>query len=294
MTVSDDGDPAKSSSAVVALQVSDVNEQLAWTESACAAGSTTKYAACFTIAENTLPTAGTATLGSIKSRAVDPDTLSTQTLSFTMTSNGNSFNDRAVFGIDASSGVISLLQNALDFEKRSTYELEVVATDSGSPSMSKGTKIHVSIVDVNEAPVIVSTAFDVAETAVAGAQVGDPISIADPDSQQTHTVSILSGNGPSNSWFAIAGNVIRLGDAPIDFEADGVSTFSTFSLTLQVTDSGSPAMSASKVVTVRVADRNEPPTINDAVREVDENSPVNADIGSALPASDPDAGQMLT
>jgi hypothetical protein len=297
IVVTDDGSPSMTSSSAVVFSVQDVNEVMQWATTECSAASSAGYAKCFSIPENTLPTAAAAIMGSIASSASDPDVLAKQTLSFQLGPDGNSFNDKSIFAVHTSTGSVSLLQNALDFERRSVYELDVIAKDNGVPQLSNSAKIRIDIVDVNEAPTILSSVFDIKETSAEGADVGETIQISDPDFGDDHVVEIVGGNGPSNDWFRIEGRKLRLGKAKLDYEQ--VKGARSFTLTLKVTDIPTDSakapgpLSTTKTVTVRVLDENEPPVIEDAFREVEENSPVNTPVGDFLPASDEDEGQTL-
>ncbi|KAA0145817.1 hypothetical protein FNF31_07950 [Cafeteria roenbergensis] len=296
LIATDDGTPSLSSSAAVVIQVSDVNEVMSWATVPCP-NTTGSFIACFSVPENTLPASSAATLGSVRAQASDPDVLTEQTLSFTVGPVGNSANDKAVFAVGATSGVVSLLQNALNFEAKAAWEVGITATDNGVPSLSKEGKVHIAVEDVNEPPALLTESLSVSETAGAGSQVGSALVITDPDPMDSHVVSIVGGNGPSEDWFRIDGTKVVLGAAPLDFE--GVSGSNRFSLQLRVSDVP-PAgklpgtLAVTKTVVVSVTDANERPVIADAERQVEENSPVNTPVGDILPASDQDAGQTLS
>ncbi|NXI59938.1 PCDA6 protein, partial [Chloroceryle aenea] len=53
-----------------------------------------------------------------------------------------------VFSIDAKSGEIRLT-GALDFEKETFYDLQIKATDKGTPPLSGHCKVLVEVLDVN-------------------------------------------------------------------------------------------------------------------------------------------------
>ncbi|KAA0146321.1 hypothetical protein FNF29_08136 [Cafeteria roenbergensis] len=296
LIATDDGTPSLSSSAAVVIQVSDVNEVMSWATVPCP-NTTGSFIACFSVPENTLMASSAATLGSVRAQASDPDVLAGQTLSFTVGPVGNSANDKAVFAVGATSGVVSLLQNALNFEAKAAWEVGITATDNGVPSLSKEGKVHIAVEDVNEPPALLTESLSVSETAGAGSQVGSALVITDPDPMDSHVVSIVGGNGPSEDWFRIDGTKVVLGAAPLDFE--GVSGSNRFSLQVRVSDVP-PAgklpgtLAVTKTVVVSVTDANERPVIADAERQVEENSPVNTPVGDILPASDQDAGQTLS
>lgn len=54
--------------------------------------------------------------------------------------------------IDQYSGSISVSVSNLDREVKSSYTFNVVAFDSGSPSLNATVKVHISLVDYNDNP----------------------------------------------------------------------------------------------------------------------------------------------
>lgn len=54
--------------------------------------------------------------------------------------------------IDQYSGSISVSVSNLDREVKSSYIFNVVAIDSGSPSLNSTVKVHISLVDYNDNP----------------------------------------------------------------------------------------------------------------------------------------------
>jgi hypothetical protein len=56
------------------------------------------------------------------------------------------------FVIDQYSGSISVSASNLDREVKSLYIFDVVALDSGTPSLNSTVKIHISLVDYNDNP----------------------------------------------------------------------------------------------------------------------------------------------
>ena len=131
--------------------------------------------------------------------------------------------------------------------------------------------------------------FAVDENSPVGTAVGT-VTATDQDFGQTLFFSIIEGN--ASGVFAIDGSTgaITVADAAaLDFE-----TASSFTLTVQVTDSGTPALSAMASVRVNVNDVNEAPTFAaTGPFAVDENSPAETAVGTVT-ATDPDAGDTLS
>lgn len=105
----------------------------------------------------------------------------------------------------------------------------------------------------NQAPSILGNAFSLAEDAANGTVVG-LVSASDPDAGQTLSYAIVGGNDAN--LFAIdsvTGAITVANGAGLDFE-----TAPIWNLTVEVTDSGSPALSAQAAVTVDLTDVYEP------------------------------------
>jgi hypothetical protein len=107
----------------------------------------------------------------------------------------------------------------------------------------------------NNSPEIVEQTFDVDENSAAGTVVGT-VAASDPDAGQSLSYAIIVGN--ESGAFAIdgaTGAITVVG--PLDHEAS-----ESYVLTVEVTDDGSPALSAAASVTLNVADVNEAPMLD--------------------------------
>ena len=186
---------------------------------------------------------------------------------------------------------------SLDFEENETVTLTVTVTDSGEPAESASAEVTIMVTDVNEAPAIEvadgetpdgmaasSTVDENAEGAILGA-----ITLSDPDAGQTHTLStsderfITKQDAEGGWWLTLADGV------SLDHEAESGSVM----VTVTVTDSGDPAMSASTDVTITVNDVNEGPNVTGEVDAVTTlaGQAVKADpIDLLMLFSDPDDG----
>lgn len=230
----------------------------------------------FSVAENSAP-------GTILGTVVASDPEGTA-LTYKLLAAGNTGN---AFGIVAATGELFVKNRGpLDAEVNPVFSLTVMVSDAGGQS-SMAT-ITVNLDDENDAPVIAPQAFNVAENTVAGTVVGQ-IAASDPDAPaQTLTYSILSGNTGNAFGITAGGQLFVMNRAPLDFEVNPV-----FSLTVQVTDNGSPALSSTAVVTINLTDVNEQPVIAPQQFIVEENANAGTVVGTVV-ASDPDAGQSLT
>jgi VCBS repeat-containing protein len=164
----------------------------------------------------------------------------------------------SAFTIDAGTGVIHpSTGTSLNFEATSTYTLTVQVSDNGSPSLSSSAQITIHVTDVNEAPTIAGgQTFSLVENSPVNTLVGTVVA-SDADTNDIRTYEIVSGN--SSGTFAINGTsgAITVANAgALDFE-----TTSSFTLTIKVSDNGSPSLSSTAQLAIQVTDANEPPAI---------------------------------
>ncbi len=252
----DNGSPARSGSATVTVTLNDINDPPA------PAGGP------FAVLENS--TAG-AIVGTVA--ANDPD--SGQSHSFAITGGDGA----TAFAIDPASGQITVSGNvALNFETKNAYSLTVQATDNGTPALSASTTITLSIVDVNEAPSIADTAFSVAENSANGTVVGS-VPVTDPDAGQSHSYAILSGNTGGAYAIGAGGQITVANGGVLDYETPGMRTLT---LTIQVTDNGTPALTDTATVTVSLTDVNEAPSAAARSYDAHTNLPISVPAGSGL------------
>jgi len=205
--------------------------------------------------------------------ASDPDAADTITWSLAGT-------DAALLSIDVSGNVT--LNASADFEAKSSYSFDVVATDAGGLSDSQA--VTVSVNNVNETPTVTSgNSASVAENAPASTIVYTA-SATDPDAADTITWS-LAGTDAALLSIDVSGNVTL--NASADFEAK-----SSYSFDVVATDSG--GLSDSQTVTLSVNNVNEAPAMTSGdSASVDENAPASTVVYTAA-ATDPDAGDTLT
>lgn len=265
VSVTDDVDPQRTTTANVTIHVQDVNEF-----------DPSIDPATFTIAENT-PN-GTL-VGTVS--ATDQDT--SQTLSYAITG-GNTGN---AFAINASGQITVADSSQLDFESASQFLLTVTATDNLSPTRSASAIVTINLTDVNEFnPTINSQTLSVPENAPPGTVVGTVIA-SDADTAQHLTFAITGGNAGNTFDIDSSSGIITVADGNLlNYES-----LTQIQLTVSVTDDGSPTRTSSGIVTIDIADVNEfSPDISDEFFEVDENTTV---IGT-VHATDRDTRQTIT
>ncbi len=189
--------------------------------------------------------------------------------------------DAALLNI-SSAGVVTLKASA-NFEAKSSYSFNVVATDNDGLTSTKA--VVVTVGDVNEAPVITSgaTAASIAENGAAGAAVYT-VTVTD-DAGATQTYSLSGADAALFDINATTG-VVTL-KAAADFEAK-----SSYSFDVVATDNG--GLTASQTVTLGVTNVNEAPVVtSSATGSFAENGTAGAVVYTAA-ASDVDAGTTLS
>lgn len=277
IAVTDNGTPAQQGTAQVTISVNNVNEPPAVSPAA------------FDLPENSPAGAAVGTLA-----VSDPET--GQTHAFAITSG----NDDHTFAISALGEISLSATAALDHETQAAYDLQITVTDNGSPAASTIHSLRVNITDVNEAPVIENAAISANENLAAGTLV-TTLPVSDPDEGQTHTFTITAGN--TNGAFAIntSGQLTAASTAALNFEVNP-----SFTLTVRVTDSGSPALTGTAQITLNLLNVNEAPVVIGESYQSIGNTLLQVASAGTAPAprifvsghllandSDPDAGDLI-
>ena len=234
--------------------------------------------------------------------ATDVDALTTLTFSL------SSDDDGGKFDIDPSTGVLTF-KNPPDFEMptdgfdtamNNTYVMYVEVRDNGSPRQEENHLLIVTVTDVNEAPVITTTATtaSVAENTTAV----HTFAASDVDASTTLRWSVEPDDDGGKFDIDSTTGALSFKNAP-DFETptDVGSTVmnNTYVVTVKVTDDGSPTnLSDTHTVTVTVDNVNEAPeitTISTTYTDfnVDENT-ATSDVIKTYVATDVDASTTLT
>ncbi|MEM9644331.1 MAG: cadherin domain-containing protein, partial [Planctomycetota bacterium] len=209
--------------------------------------------------------------------ATDPDVALAQTLTYEIVGGSGA----SAFAIDPDSGRVSVSDaSALNFETTSTLELNVRISDSGNPALTTEIVESVQLIDTNDPPVVQTTDLTVAEDA--SGQIGR-IFFSDPDTTQTVEAFLIGGTG--ESIFVVDGNgdvSIREG-MKLDFES-----VTSYTLEIQVVDSGTPPAAGLGTVTINVTDADELPTLNNTTYTTTEDAAPGTVLGT-LTVTDPDS-----
>ncbi|XP_078514848.1 protocadherin-16 [Lissotriton helveticus] len=202
------------------------------------------------------------------------------------------------FALTTKDNIIYLIivDKHLDREERDSYELRVMATDSGTPPLRAESSFVLQVVDVNDNPPL----FDqqvykqtIPEVVYPGSFVLQ-VTARDKDQGPNGDIyySILHNSDTNSDWFTIdpATGIITTTN-PLDYEKDPHPK-----LTVMATDGGSPALSSTAVVKVALQDVNDnEPTFSSNFYNVSlkENTPIGTCF-LQVSAADADSGTFGT
>ncbi|XP_020860661.1 protocadherin alpha-2-like [Phascolarctos cinereus] len=197
---------------------------------------------------------------------------------------------RNKFKIDSKTGEIRI-KGQLDYEEAKSYEIQVIASDKGTPSMSGHCKVSLKVLDINDnAPevVVTSLSLPVLEDAPAGTVIA-LISVSDRDSGANGQVTCsLSPQGPFMLVSTFRNYYSLVLEGPLDRE-----NMPAYELVVTARDGGTPALWAEASVSVGVGDVNDNAPVFEQPEYtvfVKENNPPGCHIFT-VSASDPDALQ---
>lgn len=146
-------------------------------------------------------------------------------------------------------GVLRLVQGSINFEEEPIIVLALTGVDQSHPKDSISRRITVSIRDVNEAPIGVSTPDNLSQPELTTNLVLGRVFAIDQDKNEQYTWAV------SDPRFEIANGMLKLTEGSIlDFESE-----SSIRLVIQGTDSQGQ-FSVQKTITVSVTDQDDDPT----------------------------------
>lgn len=229
--VSDNGNPQLSSTCTVTITVTQANNN-----------PPVINAQTFQVNENSVT--GT-TVGQIVASDPNPG----QTLSYTILSGNNS----GAFSL-TSTGLLQVANSsALNYETTNVFNLVVKVSDNGNPSLSAQAQITININNVNEAPSIVAGQSFTAYSTMQNGDVVGTVLYEDEDLGQTASFAIVGGN--TFDAFAInpTTGIITIATS----SALKKLTNRTVSLSIKVTDNGTPVKSSTGIVNIKVVKKKE-------------------------------------
>ncbi|XP_049823743.1 protocadherin-like wing polarity protein stan isoform X2 [Aethina tumida] len=194
------------------------------------------------------------------------------------------------FSINSQTGAI-VTTKPLDRETISGYLLTVTAKDGGNPPLSDTTDVEITVTDVNDNyPVFKQPSYSgsVLEDALVGTSVVQ-VSATDADVGLNGRIRYtLSEKDQEDGSFVIdpTSGVIRTNKG-LDRESVAFYELEAYAI-----DRGSPTLSSSVPVTIKIEDINDSPPAFDSdkiVLYIPENSPIGSTVGEIY-AKDPDEG----
>jgi hypothetical protein len=179
------------------------------------------------------------------------------------------------FTINSSNGILKVNnKRSLNYEIDQAFTLTVqVFGGEYTPSA----QMRININDVNEPPVINNQSCSINENAAPGTNVYTVFATDQEDDSLTYR--IRGGNAGNVFSISETTGVIQIIDS-LNYEY-----MSTYNLIVSVTDS---EYTDTATINIDIIDVNEPPSLSDKSLSVNENSPNNTQIGSAIYATDPD------
>ncbi len=163
-------------------------------------------------------------------------------------------------------GNILMTTEVFDYERQNSYGVYIRCNDTRGGSCFK--VFTITVIDVNEPPTGLALSYRwVNEELPAGTEVGFFTTLGDPDTDETFSHTLVSGEGSDdNGLFTIQGNIMRTGRL-FDYETEEKHDFN-----IRVRTSDKAGLSHEQTFTVTLRDLNEPPTeITLSNAEVDEN-----------------------
>ncbi|XP_072288430.1 protocadherin beta-16-like [Eucyclogobius newberryi] len=164
--------------------------------------------------------------------------------------------DNQIFTLNPSTGEVRVAKS-IDYEKESSYEIQVSAKDG--PGLASYATLFIEIVDMNDnAPVIFlkSLTNQIPENMSPGTEVGI-INVQDRDSENNRQVRCSLQTGVPFKLVPSIKNYYSL----VTTEQLDRELVSDYNITITATDEGSPPLSSSKTVHLTVADINDNPPV---------------------------------
>ncbi|XP_074069877.1 protocadherin Fat 3-like [Macrotis lagotis] len=187
-------------------------------------------------------------------------------------------NERGKFKINPKTGGISVIE-ALDYEMCKDFYLVVEAKDGGTPALSAVATVNINLTDVNDnAPKFNQEVYSAVISE--DASIGDSVIVLiaeDVDSPPNGQIHFSIVSGDRDNEFAVD-PVLGLVKVKKKLDRERVSGYS---LLIQATDSGIPAMSSTVTVNIDISDVNDNgPVFTPAnyTAVIQENKPVGTSI----------------
>ncbi|MEQ2173561.1 hypothetical protein GOODEAATRI_033289, partial [Goodea atripinnis] len=178
---------------------------------------------------------------------------------------------KQLFDVHDKTGEIKVV-GKVDFEKSKTYQLNVQASDHGG--YSDTCKVIIQVIDENDnAPTIQLMSFShlISEDAPPGTTIA-VVNVDDEDSERNGLVRCsINSDVPFKIESSLTGYYTIVTENTLDRE-----TIPEYNITITVSDQGSPPLSSSKNINVKVSDVNDnPPQFGQSeyIMSIPENNP---------------------
>ncbi|XP_054647628.1 protocadherin beta-16-like [Dunckerocampus dactyliophorus] len=157
-----------------------------------------------------------------------------------------------IFNINAQTGVITLI-GGIDYEKATSYQMDVEVVDTGG--LSDSTKVVVDVIDMNDNSPhinIVSKSDTILEDSPPNTVLA-MLSVSDPDSENNGKVEcVIDDNTPFKIESSLNGFYTLVTEVDLDRERS-----SEYNITVTCSDEGVPSLSSSDTLTLRISDVND-------------------------------------
>ncbi|KAL0591644.1 hypothetical protein ABG067_001245 [Albugo candida] len=241
--------------------------------------------------------------------AMDPDAhdqICYSILDIILVSTGKS---QDIFSMHSCDGEMRLkYDDVLNYERESTYNVSVIATDMLGLSSVLANPLQVYVNDRNEMPICHDTTVSISENAVAENFL-HILSWSDPDLSSRNRIGnfaiLNSDNSQEDGWFTIKPlndtyfGLFVTSRAKLDYEKQSIYTLEAIieDIFTYSDDSSrlTSSLSSKCSILVQIEGVNEPPVVDSKqTRYIEENSPRFTIISPSIYSSDPDAGDVLT
>uniref|UniRef100_A0A667X8X0 Cadherin domain-containing protein n=1 Tax=Myripristis murdjan TaxID=586833 RepID=A0A667X8X0_9TELE len=239
LTAVDGGNPAKSGSMTIIVNVLDINDNPP-------VFSKSLYKA--SVYENVPIGTWIITLNATD---LDEDQNAEISYSFSEIGRGKSAD---LFSIDTKTGTVTNKRN-IDFEENNAFEIRVQASDGASSPMTSHAKLLIEVLDVNDnAPEISVTSL--LKTVKEDASVGTAIALVSVFDKDGGKNGMVHCKTEDNIPFKLESNYKNYYSLVVDGPLDRESA-SKYNVTITATDEGSPPLSSINVISVHVSDVND-------------------------------------
>ncbi|XP_061580429.1 protocadherin-8 [Cololabis saira] len=151
--------------------------------------------------------------------------------------------------------------NTLDREKAPEYNLTVVAEDLGNPPFKTVRQYTISVTDENDNPPLFSKSLyevSVLENNIPGSYVTTVVA-RDPDAGKNAQVSykLIDSEVPGGSQLSTYVSIDSLSGSLYSLRSFDYETLQQIELVIQAEDKGSPSLSSTTAIRIRVVDQND-------------------------------------